>query len=159
MPYAKENDIKICLENMWNWKPSESTACSAACSHHDDFKRPLELVPESVFGACLDVGHAEMAGLGTSAEEMIKSLDKRLIALHIHDNNKLNDCHALPFTYDINFDKVIEALAKINYNGDITFESDFFFSKVPNELIPHAVKYMASIGQYFVDKIKARKSK
>lgn len=124
LPFAKEHNVKIATENMWNWKKDAPTACAAACSHHDDFVKHIKAVNDPDFVACLDIGHAEMAGLNTSAEQMIYALDKHLQALHIHDNDKLGDTHQIPFSMKIDWTKVAKALKEINYQGYLTLEAD-----------------------------------
>jgi sugar phosphate isomerase/epimerase len=144
---ARKAGIKIAVENMWNWNHGEPTACAAACSHHDDFKAHMDLLPSDVFVACLDIGHAEMAGLDTTAVQMIERLGSHLQALHIHDNDCLHDNHALPYTMKIQFAPILEALKKIGYSGDVTMEAEYA-KRFPIELYPHAAKMMAEVGNY-----------
>jgi sugar phosphate isomerase/epimerase len=148
-PTARKAGIKIGVENMWNWPAGSPTACAAACSHHDDFKAHLDLLPEEVFTACIDVGHAEMAGLDTNTAQMIETLGDRVEALHIHDNDLIHDSHALPFTGKINFNAMIEALKKIDYRGDITMEAAYYANKFPVELYPQAARLLAETAEYF----------
>lgn len=124
LPFAKECGVKIATENMWNWKSGETHACAAACSHHEDFCKHIDIVNDEYLVACLDIGHAEMAGLDTSAPTMIKALDKRLQALHIHDNDKVGDSHQIPFSMKIDWAPVAKALKEINYVGYLTLEAD-----------------------------------
>ncbi len=149
---AKKSNVKICVENMWNW--TGDFASKAACSHHDDFKKHLELLDSNVFVACLDIGHAEMQGLDTTAVQMIKTLDNRLFALHIHDNDCRHDNHKLPYTANIDFAPIIKALKEIGYKGDITFEADTLCKVVPPSLVPSALRFMADIGYYFKREIE-----
>ena len=146
-PYARKAGVKIGVENMWNWR--EGHASTAACSHHDDFRKHLDLLPADVFVACLDIGHAEMFGLDTSAVQMIEKLNERLEAIHLHDVNLYNDNHSLPFTQKVDFNKVIEAFKKVGYQGDITLESINFFKPLPVELLPNAAKYAVEVAEYF----------
>ena len=76
--------------------------------------------------ACLDLGHAEMKGSGDGAVNMIKALGPRLQALHIHDNNCLNDNHQIPFSMNIDFMPIVKALKEIDYQGYFTLEADAF---------------------------------
>ncbi len=145
---ARKAGIKIGVENMWNWNAGEPTACAAACSHHDDFKAHLDLLPKDVFAACVDIGHAEMAGLDTSAAVMIETLGERVEALHIHDNDLLHDSHMLPFQGGIDFQAVIDALKKIGYRGDITMEADQYIKKFPLKLYPQGARFLAEVAQY-----------
>ena len=124
LPFAKEHGVIICTENMWNWDGNNDHAVSAACSHHDDFVAHLKAVNDPNFAACLDIGHAEMKGLNTSAKEMILALGDNLAALHVHDNDRWHDSPRIPFSMDINWEEVIGALKQVNYKGYMTLEAD-----------------------------------
>ncbi len=153
-PYARAAGVKIGLENMWNWR--EGGVSTAACSHHADFRKHLEMLPADVFVACLDIGHAELQGLDTSAVQMIETLNERLEAIHLHDVDFFHDNHSLPFTQKTDFNAVINAFRKVGYKGDITLESLHFFDTLPVELLPSAAKYAASVANYFCKKIKQK---
>ncbi len=128
LPFAKEHNVKIAVENMWNWNEEASEACAAACSSAEDFKRHLDLLDDAYFVACVDIGHAEMRGLNTSAVKMIKTLGNKVQALHIHDNDRWHDSHMLPYTMQINWCEVLKALKGIGYQGDFTLEADSYLS-------------------------------
>ena len=150
LPFAKEHGVKIATENMWNWDKEKDCASKAACSHHDDFLAHILAVNDPDFVACLDIGHAEMKGLGTSAEEMIITLGEHLQALHIHDNDRWHDSHAVPFSMDIDFEKMVGALKKINYSGYLTLECDTHFKGASAEEVPARMKELFAA----VDKIR-----
>lgn len=126
LPFAKGCNVKIACENMWNWSNETKTASPAACSSPKNFLEHLNEVNDEFFVACLDIGHAEMKGVYTSAEEMILKLDKHLKALHIHDNDLLHDSHQIPFSMSIDFNAVAQALKQINYSGYLTLEADSY---------------------------------
>ena len=158
---AREAGVKIGVENMWNCINSgtpDFKALPAACSHHEDFKRHLELLPSDVFVACLDIGHAEMRDLGTSAVEMIDTLGERLQAIHLHDVDLRYDSHAMPFTYKaggIDYEPIIEALRRNGYTGDVTLECDRFAIFLPVPLLSAGARYAASIADYFKKRIES----
>ena len=147
---ARRAGVKIALENMWNCenRATNFRATPAACSHHDDFKAHLSLLPKDVFVACLDIGHAEMAGLDTDSAQMIDALGSDLQALHIHDNDCIHDRHGLPYTMGIDFLKILTALKEKGYAGDVTLEADSYIKKFPIELYPQATKLMAETAKY-----------
>jgi sugar phosphate isomerase/epimerase len=155
-PVAKKAGVKIGVENMWNWDQGSPHATKAACSHHEDFKAHLDLLNPEVFTACLDIGHAEMQGLETSAVEMIQTLQHNLGALHIQDVDKTHDNHQLPFTQAIDFEKVMGALKAADYQGDITFETTYGMRATPKELQPALARYLFAIGNYFKDCLEKR---
>lgn len=153
-PYARKAGVKIGVENMWNWASGSPTATAAACSHHDNFRAHLDLLPADVYVACLDIGHAELRGLETSAVQMIERLSDRLEAIHLHDIDLTHDNHALPFNYNIDYAPIIEAFRKVGYKGDITLEADTFAKKAPLELLPAAARYAAAVADYFKTQIE-----
>lgn len=124
LDFAKEHDVKIATENMWGRNKERTKYARNACSSPEDFLAHLNAVNDDYLVACLDIGHAEMRDLETSAPEMIYALKDKLQALHIHDNNLKDDCHATPFTMDIDFSAMVKALKDINYTGYLTLECD-----------------------------------
>ena len=129
LPFAKSCGVKIATENMWNWNVAKNQASPAACSDPASFNAHLDAVNDEFLVACLDIGHAEMKGLGTSSVDMIHKLGNRLQALHIHDNDKRHDSHQIPFSMKIDFDETVKALKEINYNGYFTLEADQYMKK------------------------------
>ncbi len=123
LPIAKGFGVRIAAENLYERDEATGMALPAACSHHEDFKKHIDLVSDPDLVACLDIGHAELHGLSTSAKDMILTLGHRLQALHVHDNHHTQDTHLLPFTGDVNFPDIIDALRTVGYRGDITLEA------------------------------------
>ncbi|MBR5233366.1 MAG: sugar phosphate isomerase/epimerase [Clostridia bacterium] len=143
LPFAKEHGVKIATENMWNWDNKLNQPVSAACSDPASFNAHLDAVNDDFFVACLDIGHAEMRTLGTNAVEMILALGNRLHALHIHDNDLWNDSHQIPFSMNIDFVAVVDALKKIGYNGYFTLEADRYLENYTKDNIFEGIKNMA----------------
>ena len=148
LPLAKSLGVKIATENMWNWDIEREVAAEAACSLPDNFNEHLDLVNDGDLVACLDLGHAEMFQDRTSAPEMIRALGPRLKALHIHDNDRRHDSHAIPFTMDIDFGEIIDALREIGYSGDFTLEADGYVLKREEEVPPHLEKLYSAITRF-----------
>lgn len=132
LPFAKEVGVKIATENMWNWNNQKNHAAPAACSDETSFLAHLNAVNDDYFVACLDLGHAEMKGLDTSAVKMINALKGKLQALHIHDNDRLNDSHQIPFSMNIDFHEIVKALKEIDYKGYFTLEADTYIANQPD---------------------------
>ena len=140
LPFAKDCGVKIATENMWNWDDAKNESCFAACATSESFIEHIDAVNDPYLVACLDIGHAEMAGLNTSAVQMIETLGGRLQAMHLHDNDKVYDVLLLPYTRSGDFAPGIEALKKAGYHGDITLEASSFLPKFPVSLYPAAAK-------------------
>ncbi len=155
LPFAKEHGVKIATENMWNWDKLRDIAASAACSHHDDFLAHLNEINDEYFVACLDLGHAEMTGLNTSAREMILTLGDKLQALHIHDNDRRHDSHQIPFSMEMNFDVILTSLKEINYSGYFTLEADRYLSAYSDDEIHIGIKRLAESARRLSDMYEA----
>lgn len=151
LPFAKDCGVKIATENMWNWNNEKDCAASAACSDPISFNAHLDAVDDDYFVACLDLGHAEMKGLGTTAEEMILALGDRLGALHIHDNDRWHDSHQIPFSMDIDFDKIVAALKKIEYKGYFTLEADQYLTAFNEDNVFDGIKNLSAAARKLAD--------
>ena len=123
LPFAKACGVKIATENMWNWDSEKDQSAFAACATAESFIRHVDLLEDPWMVACLDIGHAEMRGSGEGAARMLRARGHRVQALHIHDNDRLHDCHQIPFSMDIDFHGVAEALREIGYSGWFTLEA------------------------------------
>lgn len=141
LPFAKQHGVKIAAENMWNW--NLGNIVPAACSSPEDFNAHLDAVDDDFLVACLDIGHAEMSGVHTSAVEMIHALGSRLQALHIHDNDGVYDKHQIPFSMNIDFGAIMKALKEINYQGDLTLEASEYLKKYEAANVLDGLKEMA----------------
>ena len=102
---------------------------------------------------CLDVGHAHY--MGENLYNTIKLYGKRLIALHIHDNNRMDDLHLLPFHGTLKWDDVLLGLRAVDYAGDFTFEIQNATRRAPEELYPQLCRTAFEIGQYLLRRYNA----
>lgn len=154
LPLAKECGVKIATENMWNWDSSKNEASKAACSDEVSFCDHLKAVNDEYMVACLDIGHAEMKGLNTSAEKMILALGDKLQALHIHDNDRWHDSHQIPGSMDIDFDKVVKALKHIKYKGYFTLEAGEYMRAYTQENIMQGLNDLKQSVRGLADKFE-----
>ncbi len=148
---GEENGVKIATENMWNWNVQKNEAKFAACSNPESFNAHLDAINDPYFVACLDLGHAEMRGLDTSAVEMIEKLGSRLQALHIHDNDLHHDSHQIPFSMQIDFEPIVKALKAIHYDGYFTLEADQFMKAYNRNNAFEGVKLLAESARKLAD--------
>ena len=157
IPAAEECGVTICAENMWQWNADRTKVLPDECSFPDEFAFLVDEVGGNNFGACLDLGHAALttSDVGWTTGDFIKKLGKkRLKALHVHDNDGINDLHTAPFLGITDWDEVTKALKKIRYEGDFTFEADPFLEKYPKEFLPTALKYLHDTGRMLMKKIQ-----
>ena len=72
-------------------------------------------------------------------------------ALHMHDNNQHDDSHAIPFSMQIDFDKVVSALKAIDYQGYFTLEADTHMTNRPLDQIEAGVKELGAAARKLAD--------
>lgn len=150
LPFAKECGVKIAAENMFGWTV-DSVAIPSSCGTPELFMEQLNAIDDEYFVACLDIGHAEMVGEEVTAELMIKTLGNKLQALHIHDNDKKLDLHQIPFSMEIDFEKMIKALKEINYCGYLTLEANTYMNNFNAGNAFEGVKGYARVAKRLAD--------
>ena len=155
LPFAKQCGVKIATENMFNWNHDKGCPAPAACSSPKSFTDHIKAVNDEYFVACLDIGHAELESLETSAVEMIKALGPSLQALHIHDNNQKGDSHQIPFSMNIDFEAVAKALKEIDYKGELTLEADAYLKIYNEENVFEGIKKLAESANKIREMLKA----
>lgn len=159
IPLARENNLIICLENLY-----ESTGgrlVEGVCASHQEaiwyIDRLNQIAGEERFGFCLDTGHLKLTG--RNPVDMIRQLGPRLKILHIHENDGREDLHQLPFTYGgtdvdgFDWDGFTLALGEIGYSGVLNFETFPSMNSFPDGLRDQALETIAQIGRYFAGRI------
>jgi len=154
IPYCEKFGIRVCTENMWQYDKKRSIIISSVCAEPEEFCALVDAVDSPWIVACLDLGHAAL--VGHDPAYMIRMLGRdRLKALHVHDVDHLHDCHTLPFTQSLDWESIMEALAEIGFDGELTFEADNFIRKLPDELKIEGSAFMAKTGRYLISRFEA----
>lgn len=150
-PYARDFGVKIALENMWG--RSGDKIVPNVCSNAPEFNDYFDSLESDAFTCCLDLGHCGL--VGDDAASMIMQMgNKRLGALHIHDNDYLHDSHTLPYLMDMDWDSILQALGEINYKGHFTYEAGNFFVGFPEDLLPACLRFAHDVGRSMIRKIE-----
>lgn len=161
LPLCEKNGVKIACENLWKTKGKgkRKHIIDGACADPAGFSELIDSVGSEYFTGCLDIGHCALTG--RNAADFIRAAGNRISALHVHDNNGVEDLHMPPGYGNTNWDEVCRALAEINYSGDFTLEADEFL--VPYRGDPErvllAMKIMERTGRKLIEKIENYKQK
>lgn len=158
IPYAKENGVKICLENLPvpGGRVTESV-CSEprmAAAYIDTLN---DLAGEERFAFCFDLGHAAL--LGKNVRRFLNTMGRRVQTLHLHENDGRQDLHLQPFAYKradyvADWDGLIAGLRDIGYRGVVSFECVCSMRTLPGDLRAAMAKYIASVGRYLAQNIE-----
>ena len=155
-PYAKELGLKIAIENLYIYDRRYGTFDGV-------FSEPIEMVDflqklkSDVFTVCVDTGHALLCE--KAPEEYISELRSAPIgAVHLHDNDGKDDLHLPPYGGVMDWDKILDALADMEYEGDITLEIMFFLSgHASEEELPKALSLAARAADDLRWKLEERR--
>ncbi len=148
-PYCEEYNIQVAVENMWQYRGRKIV--HSTCSRPEEFNRYLDALDSRWFIGCLDIGHAFLVceDIDTFIEKMGAD---RLKCLHLHDVDGIIDNHTLPYYGAIEWNRVMKALAKIGYRGELNYEAGGFLASLPTDLYQTGIQYMADIGRYLIKK-------
>ncbi len=156
LPYAEKYGVKLACENMWYYDKKRGIRTGSVCSNPYEHAYYVDQMDSQMFVACLDLGHTAIAG--REPQDSIRVLGDRLQALHIHDNDYLDDMHTLPGLSEMNWNAIVKALADVNYSGDFTFETEHFFDSLESEEEVHTgLKLAELIGRKLIRQIKSLK--
>ena len=152
IPTLREvKNVTVCLENLF--ARHNNGFCDGICSVAQEAARLVDLLNEKAgeryFAFCLDTGHLNL--LRNDPVYFARTMGKRIVSLHIHDNRADNDFHMMPYTGSLDWKRFIEAMRSIGYDGDLSFETfaQTATSYVPRELVPTFLKTIYEIGNYF----------
>ncbi len=79
----------------------------------------LSNIKDKNVGICFDSGHCHVHFNDKFDYKFFKD---RYFAIHLHDNDKSDDLHLLPFDGTIDWNNVLLKLKENNYNGPLTLE-------------------------------------
>lgn len=150
IPYCQKFKVNVAVENVWGYKTNTFHILPGFCGMVEDFNRYIDELDSPFVVGCVDIGHIALTG--SDVYDWIVGAGKRVKALHIHDNNYLQDSHYPPFLGDIDFGKVIKALKDIEYCGDLTLEISY--RNIPDKLMPIALQYAYGAVEYLKEQLE-----
>lgn len=138
----------IAFENMAQSFGRGENAKDCYCSKTDDLIELADSFKSDRVGICWDTGHAHVNESNQPYD--LKKIGSRLKALHIQDNNGIDDQHLPPYLGSINWDELMHALHEIAYQGPFTFEAHSEIRSMPDECKDTAIVLLKKIGDYLV---------
>lgn len=144
LPYAQETGVTLCLENMPFGK-------EIAFSTAQELKDVITEINDPLVKICLDTGHHNAAG--EDLYETIVLFGEDLAALHVHDDRYGQDRHLIPFQGFIDWDKFVQGLKAISFNGCISLETGIQL-KTPEPMREQLQVAQAGIARWFAEQIE-----
>lgn len=143
--YAVKKGVGIAFENLWDLNVSPKRLYTTEVAELVDL---VDSFQSDKVGCCYDVEHATIMQQDQAAQ--LRYIGKRLKATHISDCINIDSDHLLPFTGRTDWRLVMEVLGEIGYEGDFTYEIHTYTAKMPDELVPQALKYSIAVGNYLL---------
>lgn len=103
--HAEELDIKVAFENTRTWGYLEYV---------------FKYIKNSNIGICFDAGHYHCHFNDQFNWDIFKN---KIFVVHLHDNDKSDDLHLLPFDGTIDWEDLTANLSNANYMGPVILES------------------------------------
>ena len=148
IPYCEKFGIHVAVENLF-YRDIKRKRLTGKLGSPAELNSIVEKINSPWIVACVDIGHAALTGY--EPEDFIKKMNPSVLkALHVQDNDYLDDRHILPYTGELNWEAIMESLKKAEYDGDLTFEIIKFLDKFPDDLLPEAMSFAASVGKHLV---------
>lgn len=148
IPYCEKFGIRVAVENLFIRDKKRNTF-GRKLGSPAELNGILEKINSPWIVACVDIGHAALTGY--EPEDFIKDVNPGVLkALHVQDNDYLDDRHILPYTGKLNWEAIMQSLKKAEYTGDLTLEIIKFLNKFPDELLPEAMAFAASVGKHLI---------
>ena len=157
-PEFKKAGVGCAIENLAQYDYATEQHCACFGSSSADLIRIVDELngrDGQIFGACLDVGHANLIA-GESLPAFIKNLGNKLKCVHLHDNWGILtswggglDRHLLPFQGQMPWQDIKKALEEINFEGAFSFEC---INYMPNdEFDTWMAEYIYKAGRYILN--------
>lgn len=140
-PYLREYNVKGAIENLFVNDSVLGRTIRTACSSAEDLIDYIDTLDSDRIVACLDVGHAVLAG--EDPVRMIYKLGKKYLHVtHIHDNDYINDDHFMPGIGKIDWCAVGKALNDIGYEGIFSYEANRTFRRIGPSAKEVAIEFL-----------------
>lgn len=160
IPYCKEYGIKVGIENMWQRDKLRKYIIQDTCNTAAELVRYVDTLDSEYMVANLDLGHVVLPENGDTVGDFIRTLGHdRLKGLHVHDNDYQTDAHLLPYLGKLDWTEITQALADINYEGNLTYEvTSSLLNTTDKGFTPIAAKFMADVGHHLINEIERKKT-
>ena len=141
---AAEYGVLLCIENMLSNRYFDGSTFKRCCTTMEELIELVDRIDHEYVKIGLDVGHAHYMGI--SPEDALRQCGSRVKGLHLHDNDTFSDQHLPPFGGTICWEKVMEALHDIGYQGELTLEIQRPFRNLPPALKDAVFRYIGEVG-------------
>lgn len=148
MDDAVRLNMDLAIENMCDY---------SVAPHRKFFVTPEEIVDfvddfgDSRLGICWDFEHGDIQEI--NQPEALRMFGRRLKATHVSDTaSKTYEplMHIMPYFGFTRWEEIMPVLREIDYQGDFSYEAHNYAKRMPEALLPAALRFSYEIGQYLM---------
>ena len=140
---AAKFGLTLAIENVFPIPGAIGHAC-----YPEEMAELMQELNDPLFGICWDLGHANMAQV--EHEKALEIIAPWLRHIHVNDNKAKTDEHTIPGYGTVPWDKVMQKLKAIGYQGDLTLTTRTF----NQTSLPHRwaedLTYLRNVGKDMV---------
>ena len=128
------------------------------CQSYEQLIELVDSYHDDRVAICWDTGHANF--MKADQGIALRAIGRRLKSVHINDNKSeaTRDEHLLPYMGNIDWTTVINALAEIGYEGNMTLESPIG-ELTPEPLIETYLRLQYDCAAFLVGEFEAARSR
>lgn len=145
---AQKWDMQLTIENMCDYTIAPKKKYCARPEEIVDF---LDDFADDRMGACWDFEHADIMQI--DQRQALRYLGRHLKATHVSDTHSKTDhhlMHVMPLFGTVDWATVMRTLRELDYQGDFCLEAHNFANRLPDALLPTALKLSYEIGTYLM---------
>lgn len=148
---AARHGVYIAVENMLSTKLLDGRVIKRYCVSTRELCGLVEEIGLPNVGICLDAGHLHY--MGEPVYEAVMRCRDRLIALHIHDNDRFSDAHIMPYSGTFDWETFFKALYDARYQGFFTLEILHACEKLSGPLQEAMVSQIYALAGWMASRI------
>lgn len=149
LDWPETRGMRIALENMCDFGIAPRRKFGA---YPEELAELVDALRSDRIGVCWDFEHGDIMDLDQPAA--LRFLGRRLFATHVSDTYSKTDnrlMHVLPMTSGtIDWPSMMRTLKEIGYQGEFCYEAHNYLNRLPDEVIPTAMKLAFQIGVYLM---------
>ncbi len=141
-------NMRLALENMCDYGIAPKRKF---CAYPEELKSFVASFGSDKIGICWDFEHADI--MGQNQRESLLYIGPLLFATHVSDTYSKIDpalMHVLPMTGTVDWEQVMPVLREINYGYDFCYEVHNYLNRLPDCVIPAALKLAYEIGKHLI---------
>lgn len=141
-------NMRLAIENMCDYGIAPRRKF---CAYPDELVELVRAFGSGRVGICWDFEHADI--MGQDQCESLRYMGPLLFATHVSDTYSKTDnrlMHVLPMTATIRWEEIMETLAQVRYEGDFCYEVHNYINRLPDPVVPTAVRLAYEIGEYLM---------